>query len=70
MPDYDPKVKSVTVKFLPSLNLPDDVIEGTGRVGHKIHATDAGIPIGYCVFRDSETFLYPTGIVLKIHLDL
>ncbi len=69
MPD-DLKTKSVVVHFMPHLNLPPEVIEGTGRIGQRVHASEQGIPLGYVVFKDSQTYLYPATNILKLVLNL
>jgi len=63
------KEKKIEIFYMPHMNVENDVLQSTGRVGYYIHSNEDGV-IGYRLFMDSLTTLVPTGNVWKIELDL
>jgi len=59
------KMKRIVVHFLPSIGLEPEVYETPGKAGYHIHSDENG-PIGYRVYTDSQTVLFPAKNVLKI----
>lgn len=61
----DEKKKSIVVHFLPALGLEPDKHETMGKAGYHIHSDENGA-IGYRIYTDTTTILYPFRNVLKI----
>jgi hypothetical protein len=66
-----PKLKSITVYYLPELKLEPEKYETTGKAGYAIHKekNEIGI-IGYRLFCGSRTVLIPKENIHKIETEL
>lgn len=64
-----PRLNRITVFYLPSLKIPPETFETTGRAGYRVHADGKNV-LGFRIWCDGKTTVIPKDHVQKIVAEL